>query len=96
VHFYNVRLPSRARETENQQSKLSGDSNELLPDTRAPALTGGADPQLATMGCGYGTGEHRGAPGGAARADLSIGVHPKGEMGRAPVCSRESRVKAES
>lgn len=29
---------SRARETENLQSKLSGGSNELLPDTRASAI----------------------------------------------------------
>ena len=43
-------VPSQAREIESQQSKLSGVGNELLPDTRAPALAGRVDSQVATVG----------------------------------------------
>jgi len=43
-------VPSQAREIESQQNKLSGVGNELLPDTRAPALTGRVDSQVATVG----------------------------------------------
>ena len=43
-------VPSQAREIESQQSKLSGAGNELLPDTRAPALAGRVDSQVATVG----------------------------------------------
>ena len=43
-------LPSQAREIESEQSKLSGGGNELLSDTRASALAGQIDPQLATVG----------------------------------------------
>lgn len=42
--------PSRTREIENDQSKLSGNDNELLPDTRASTLAGKVDSQLATLG----------------------------------------------
>jgi hypothetical protein len=42
--------PSRGREIESQQSKLSGGSNELLPDARASTLAGQIDPHLATVG----------------------------------------------
>lgn len=42
--------PSRAREFEFEQSKQSGSGNELLPDSRASALTGGVDPQMEAMG----------------------------------------------
>lgn len=41
---------SRARENENQQSKQSEANHELLPDTRASALTGAIDPQMETLG----------------------------------------------
>ena len=40
---------SRARESEIKQSKLSGEGNELLPDTRAPAVTGRTDPQMEAV-----------------------------------------------
>ena len=42
--------PSRAREMESEQSKLSGVGSELLQDGRASAATGGVDRQMATMG----------------------------------------------
>jgi hypothetical protein len=41
---------SGAREIEIEQNKQSGDGNELLPDTRAPALAGGVDPQMEALG----------------------------------------------
>lgn len=41
---------SRAREIENEQNKLSGGGNELLPDTSASAPAGRNDPQMATVG----------------------------------------------
>ena len=40
---------SRTRENENEQSKLSEGDNELLPDTRASAVAGRVDPQMATV-----------------------------------------------
>ena len=39
-----------AGETENAPNKLSGGSNELLPDTRTPGATVGSDPAMASMG----------------------------------------------
>lgn len=42
--------PSRAREIGNQQSQLSGASNELLPNPGASSLTGEANPALETVG----------------------------------------------
>ena len=42
--------PSRTRENEIEQSKLSRGANELLPDTRASALASGVDSHLATVG----------------------------------------------
>jgi hypothetical protein len=42
--------PSRAREFETEPSKLSGGSNELLPNTGASTLTGGIDPQVEAVG----------------------------------------------
>jgi hypothetical protein len=41
---------SRARETEIEQSKLSGVRDELLSDAGTSALAGRADPQMATLG----------------------------------------------
>ena len=40
----------RAREFENEQNKLSGDGNDLQPNTRTPALAGCVDPQLEAVG----------------------------------------------
>jgi hypothetical protein len=45
-----IPAPSRAREIETEQSKLSGGGNELLPDTRAQALAGRIDPQVEAVG----------------------------------------------
>jgi hypothetical protein len=42
--------PSRARETENQQSKLLEQTHGERLDTRAPETTGGVNPQLETLG----------------------------------------------
>jgi hypothetical protein len=42
--------PSRARENETTQSKLSEGNNGLLPDSRASALAGAIDPPLETVG----------------------------------------------
>lgn len=42
--------PSRPRENENQQSKLSGGGNELLPDSRASALAGRIDSPMGAVG----------------------------------------------
>jgi len=41
---------SRARENENQQSKQSGGSNELLPDARASQVESRINPQMETLG----------------------------------------------
>ena len=41
---------SRAGENENAPDKLSGGSNELLPDTRTPGAAVGSDPAMATLG----------------------------------------------
>ena len=41
---------SRARETENEQNKLSRDGNELPPDTEASTLAGRVDPQMEAVG----------------------------------------------
>ncbi|MCU0896720.1 MAG: hypothetical protein MUC55_04385 [Burkholderiales bacterium] len=43
-------VPSRAWETEIKQSKLSGNENELLPDTRASAFAGRTDPRMEALG----------------------------------------------
>jgi hypothetical protein len=45
-----IPAPSRAREIETEQSKLSGGGNELLPDARAQALAGRIDPQVEAVG----------------------------------------------
>jgi len=45
-----ARTRARAREIENEQSKLSGRCNELSEDTRTPAFTGGIDSKVATVG----------------------------------------------
>ena len=45
-----ARARVRAREMENEQSKLSGRCNELSEDTRTPAFTGGIDSKVATVG----------------------------------------------
>lgn len=42
--------PSRAREIESEQTKLSGDGNELLPDTRASGFASRVNPALETVG----------------------------------------------
>jgi hypothetical protein len=42
--------PSRARETDVVQSKLSEGENELRADTRAPAVTSRADKEVETLG----------------------------------------------
>jgi hypothetical protein len=42
--------PSREREIESEQTKLSGGSHELLPDTRASRAASRIDPALATVG----------------------------------------------
>ena len=39
----------RPREIENQQNKLIGDNHELLPDTRASALTCGVNTPVGTL-----------------------------------------------
>lgn len=39
-----------AGKTEKLNNELSGGSNELLPDTRTPALAGPIDPQMAAVG----------------------------------------------
>ena len=39
-----------AGKTEKPQNKLSGGSNELLPDTGAPGAAVGSDPAMATLG----------------------------------------------
>ena len=43
-------VPSHVRENEIQQTKLSGASNELLPDTGAPAVTGAINPAVEAVG----------------------------------------------
>lgn len=42
--------PSRARENEIEQSQLSGERNELLPDARASGIASGASPSLEALG----------------------------------------------
>jgi hypothetical protein len=54
-----IPAPSGAREIGNEQSKLSGDGNELLPDTRAQALAGRIDPQMEAVGEVNRTEDHR-------------------------------------
>jgi hypothetical protein len=39
----------RARETENQQSKLSAGDHELLPNSGASALAGRINPQMEAV-----------------------------------------------
>lgn len=43
-------VPSHARENETQQTKLSGDGNELLSNTGTPAIAGGINPALEAVG----------------------------------------------
>ena len=45
-----VAAPSRKREIETEQIKLSGGTHELLQDTRASSATGGGDTTLETLG----------------------------------------------
>jgi len=52
--------PSRAREIENEQTQLSGGGNELLPDTRTPALASATNPTLEAVGKINGTKVGRG------------------------------------
>jgi hypothetical protein len=49
-----------AGETENAPNKLSGGSNELLPDTRTPRTAVGSDPAMATLGTFDGAEVRRG------------------------------------
>jgi hypothetical protein len=42
--------PSHAGGNKSQPNKQSGGGNELLPDTRTPALEGGANQEVATVG----------------------------------------------
>ena len=42
--------PSRTREIELEPNKLSGNCNELLPDTRASTAASRVDPQVAAVG----------------------------------------------
>ncbi len=51
---------ARAGKTENEQSKLSGANNELLPDTRAPGLEGAVNQALETVGAVNRTEDCRG------------------------------------
>ena len=44
--------PSRTREIELEPNKLSGNCNELLPDTRASTAASRVDPQVAAVGEG--------------------------------------------
>ena len=49
----NAMMPAgepRAGKSEKPQNKLSGGSNELLPDTGAPGAAVGSDPAMATLG----------------------------------------------
>jgi hypothetical protein len=51
----------RARgENENTPNKLSGGSNELLPDPRTPGAAVGSDPAMATVGTFDGAEVRRG------------------------------------
>lgn len=45
-----IPAPSQAGKNVFEQSKQSGGSNELLPDTRTPALAGAANPAMETLG----------------------------------------------
>ena len=45
-----VPAPSRAREIENEQTQLSGESHELLPNTRASGDASRVNPALETLG----------------------------------------------
>ena len=49
-----------AGKTEKPQSKLSGGSNELLPDTRTPGAAVGSDPAMAALGTLDGTEVRKG------------------------------------
>ena len=42
--------PAHVRESENEQSKLSGGENVLLPDARTPALEGGTNKEMEALG----------------------------------------------
>jgi len=42
--------PSQARKNENEQTQLSGESNELLPDARASGKASRVDPALEALG----------------------------------------------
>jgi len=43
-------IPTRTREIENEQTKLSGNGNELLPHAGAPGLTGRVNQKVETVG----------------------------------------------
>lgn len=45
-----VDAPSPARENENWQTKLSGEKNELPPDTGTPCIESQANPTMETLG----------------------------------------------
>jgi hypothetical protein len=45
----NVGVPSGAREIKAEPSKLSGGSDELCPNSRAPALAGGVEPTVEAV-----------------------------------------------
>ena len=45
-----IPAPSQAEKTVFEQSKQSGGGNELLPDTRTPALAGAANPAMEAVG----------------------------------------------
>ena len=49
-----------AGKTEKPQNKLSGGSNELLPDTGTPGAAVGSDPAMATVGTFDGAEVRRG------------------------------------
>ena len=61
---YQIMLAAEARggagKTEKPQSKLSGGSNELLPDTRTPGAAVGSDPAMAALGTLDGTEVRKG------------------------------------
>jgi hypothetical protein len=42
--------PTRAREIESEQTQLSGETHELLPDSRASGIASRVDPALETLG----------------------------------------------
>lgn len=53
-------IPPRTRENETEQSKLSGDGNELLPDARASTIEGRVNQKVEAMGEVHGAEVKRG------------------------------------